>query len=178
MTVNGREPVSVKEAAEVLGITDRAVRLRIQKGTLRGMVIKGKWLVYLNAEVPEAMEALEDFHSSVGRVESESEGPTSNAELQLQMVMSSWVQPLVDQIGRLEREVGRLEAAQSQAERTREDAAATQELVARERGENAALRERLAQAERERDALAQALGGIETADEAAPRGFWQRLFGS
>jgi excisionase family DNA binding protein len=123
MATNGRGSITVKEAAETLGITDRAVRLRIEKGTLRGGMVKGKWLVYLPLEPPLPSE---HFHHSNGNGKYEAEVPPSNAETQLQQVMSSWLQPLVDQIGSLQREVGSLEA---QLEQERKEKAALIEAL-------------------------------------------------
>jgi hypothetical protein len=47
LSEDDREATSVPEAARVLGITERAVRKRIQAGTLRGELVAGRWYVSL-----------------------------------------------------------------------------------------------------------------------------------
>jgi hypothetical protein len=48
------EAVSVRVAAERLGISDRAVRLRLERGLLKGKRQGGRWVVYLDGTEPES----------------------------------------------------------------------------------------------------------------------------
>lgn len=45
--------ISTTRAAQLLNISDRAVRKRIKAGTLRGQLLGGRWLVDLK-EIPDA----------------------------------------------------------------------------------------------------------------------------
>jgi len=48
-----QEGISVREAAAILGTTERAVRFRLQRKTLSGQRVDGKWWVYLaEGELP------------------------------------------------------------------------------------------------------------------------------
>ncbi len=162
MQGNGRAAVTVNEAAEKLGITPRAVRFRLKKGTLVGTQLDGGWLVYLgerggNASVTgeksapvtvtaRGEETEEGEEISGGEREMPLPSPL-NPERQLQAVMDSWLAPLTEKISVQAEEIGRLKAE-------------------------------LAQAERERDAMVQALGDISHKPEFRPAmGFWSRLFG-
>lgn len=59
-----QEGISVREAAGILGTTERAVRFRLQRKTLSGTRVDGKWWVYLNGtELPRTgngMVAVQD----------------------------------------------------------------------------------------------------------------------
>jgi hypothetical protein len=47
------EGISVREAAAILGTTERAVRFRLQRKTLKGQRVDGKWWVWLTeTDVP------------------------------------------------------------------------------------------------------------------------------
>lgn len=162
MQGNGHTALTVKEAAEILGITPRAVRFRLQKGTLSGTQLDGEWLVYFgekggNATVAEEKSAAETVTETYEETEENEETLAAaremplpqppNPERQLQAVMDSWLAPLTEKISTQAEEIGRLKAE-------------------------------LAQAERERDAMAQALGDISQEPEPVQRGFWTRLFGT
>ena len=161
MSGNGHAAITVNEAAEKLGITPRAVRFRLQKGTLTGMQLDGAWLVYFgetggNASVTGEKSAPETVTVVDEETEEGEEIPVAeremplpqppNPERQLQAVMDSWLAPLTEKISVQAEEIGKLKAE-------------------------------LAQAERERDAMAQALGDISQEPELPSRGLWSRLFG-
>lgn len=40
--------MTIKEASEKLGLTTRAIRYRLAKGTMRGKKVSGVWFVYKN----------------------------------------------------------------------------------------------------------------------------------
>jgi predicted transcriptional regulator len=46
--------ITVKEAAARLGTSERAVRFRLQRGTLHGTKVQGAWFVYLDGAPPAA----------------------------------------------------------------------------------------------------------------------------
>ncbi len=104
-------PVPVKEAAAILGITDRAVRKRIAAGTMHADQVNGAWFVYLDRVEPRA-----------GTAGSSSEDGTWNRNsgtdvaTQFGVALQQMQAPLIAKIGELERELGREQVRREQAE--------------------------------------------------------------
>jgi hypothetical protein len=133
--------LSVREAADRLGIGERAVRKRIAAGTLNGVKgAGGVWYVALHqSSAPAQPEPSEPIRfpqrnradrgtqnhgadpgtgtsSDPGTAAAHPAGPTLTARTQLDLIMSEWLAPLVNRIGSLERENGRLETRITQLE--------------------------------------------------------------
>lgn len=104
-------PVPVKEAAALLGITDRAVRKRIAAGTMHADQVNGAWFVYLDRVEP-----------GTGTRGSSSEDGTWNRNsgtdvaTQFGFALQQMQAPLIAKIGELERELGREQLRREQAE--------------------------------------------------------------
>jgi len=148
-------PFTVREAAKKLGISTRAVRFRMESGKLESTQIDGKWFVYLpSTGEEEASEVKENgrisyLHSEEGKKEEEAPQNVT-VPPQMQMIMDTWLAPIVQRVEALSRENGKLEAER--------------ELDGME----------IARLKQENDTLKQQ----KLAEPAeAPRGFWSRLFG-
>ena len=72
-----QEGISVREAAVILGTTERAVRFRLQRKTLAGKRVDGKWWVYL-----DGTEGTATGNGTVATVET--------------VAAPDWLQPLID----------------------------------------------------------------------------------
>jgi len=150
-------PYSVLEASKKLGITTRAVRFRMESGKLEGAQIDGKWVVFLPSSGEEEPSEMKEtgrisyLHSEEGRKEKKEEAPQAvSVPPQMQMIMDTWLAPIVQRVEVLSRENGKLEA-----ERELDGME-----IARLREENKTLRR------------------ARTEDSATEPSFWARLLGN
>lgn len=126
--------MSVKQAAIVLGITPRAVRLRIEEKRIPATMMDGKWFVELEDSFPPSREGRQEFPpiesayiaSDIPDEEVFSSIPPSQegrqevaVPAQFQLVMDQWVNPLVGQIRQQAEEIGELRAKLQESERQR-----------------------------------------------------------
>ncbi len=129
---------SVSEAARLLGISEGAVRKRIERGQLRAAKFKNQWQITIGSD-DLAETALRDAtrRDETGRDTTDTTDATGQdatrqapggvapaAVAQLEAIRDQWLRPLVDRIGELEREAGRLQAEREAARRERDDLAA------------------------------------------------------
>ncbi len=123
---------SVSEAARLLGISEGAVRKRIERGQLRAAKFKNQWQITIGTD-DLAETALRDAtrHDETGRdtmdatdatdatgqdATRQSSGAVAPAAVaQLEAIRDQWLRPLVDRVGELEREAGRLQAERDAA---------------------------------------------------------------
>ena len=122
--------LTVAEAARVLGISAGAVRKRIERGQLEARKVSGQWAI----PVPDATEAAPGTRHDTTRQDATGDttrhdratGPTAApivpavAYAQLEAIRDQWLAPLVERIGELEREAGRLTAERDALERERD----------------------------------------------------------
>ncbi len=128
-----RGGVPLHEAAELLGVTVELLRKRAQRKTIPAYKVDGRWYVVL-----EGLQDVQDMRLP-GPVQDRTGGPGQDvqdhppppastvspaARSQLEAIRDEWLRPLVDRIGELEREAGRLQAEREAARRERDDLAA------------------------------------------------------
>ncbi|MDP9355693.1 MAG: hypothetical protein M3R02_10520 [Chloroflexota bacterium] len=114
-----RGGVPLHEAAELLGVTVELLRKRAQRKTIPAYKVDGRWYVVL-----EGLQDVQDMRLP-GPVQDRTGGPGQDvqdhppppastvspaARSQLEAIRDEWLRPLVDRIGELEREAGRLQA--------------------------------------------------------------------
>ncbi len=111
-----RGGVPLHEAAELLGVTVELLRKRAQRNTVPAYKVDGRWYVVLDG-TPSGLDAaplgpVQDRTGSPGQDESQRDPPAVSpaARSQLEAIRDEWLRPLVDRIGELEREAGRLQA--------------------------------------------------------------------
>ncbi len=115
---------SVTEAARLLGLTEGAVRKRIERGQLRAAKVKNQWQITIGTDdlaetaLRDATRRDETGHDTTDTTATTRQDTTGGtpsmvapaAVAQLEAIRDQWLQPLVDRIGTLEREAGRLQA--------------------------------------------------------------------
>ncbi|MDP9355532.1 MAG: helix-turn-helix domain-containing protein, partial [Chloroflexota bacterium] len=120
---------SVSEAARLLGLTEGAVRKRIERGQLRAAKVKNQWQITIGTDdlaetaLRDATRRDETGHDTTDTTEATRHDETDRtsgtvapaAVAQLEAIRDQWLQPLVDRIGTLEREAGRLQAERDAA---------------------------------------------------------------
>ncbi len=136
-------PVSIEEAASRLGITPNAVRQRLKRHTLDGHKTPAGWVVVWP---PTKTAPATDQTTTIDVAWSATDQPTNRptdhdkaavgvvspaAQSQLEAIRDQWLMPLVERVGELEREVGRLDAEREGVARDRDRLA---EQVASDRG--------------------------------------------
>jgi predicted ArsR family transcriptional regulator len=113
--------LSIADAARRLGVSENAVRQRIKRRSIAAAKVDGVWRVSL----PD--------HAGDHQADREGDRPADHeatiapaARAQMGAIYDEWLAPLVDRVGALERENGRLEAARDalRAEVARLNAAA------------------------------------------------------
>lgn len=110
-TDHGRDQ-TIQEAAATLGISPNAVRMRIRRGTLSGYKgADGRWYVHSTDQV----------HTETDQATDRPTDQALSARMQLDMVRDEWLQPLIDQIGGLQRDLGRVEAERDEFRRQLEE---------------------------------------------------------
>jgi len=127
--------MSVKEAALALGITPRAVRLRIEEKRIPATMLDGKWFVDLEGSFPASPAGRQevpraDFAYPANETCDEEvplsvpPSPEGRQEVavpaQFRLVMDQWVNPLVSQIREQAVEIGQLQAKLEESERQRQ----------------------------------------------------------
>jgi len=126
--------LTVADAAQLLGISPGAVRKRIERGQLAGRKVSGQWRVTVGATDATEYDATDATRPDTTQRNATAGLPppvavSDAARAQLAAIRDEWVAPLVDRIGALERENGRLEAERDQAARERDDLRAEIERV-------------------------------------------------
>ncbi len=120
---------SVSEAARLLGISEGAVRKRIERGQLRAAKFKNQWQITIGTDdlaetaLRDATRRDETGHDTTDTTDATRQDETDRtsstvapaAVAQLEAIRDQWLQPLVDRIGALEREAGRLQAERDAA---------------------------------------------------------------
>ncbi len=120
---------SVSEAARLLGISEGAVRKRIERGQLRAAKVKNQWQITIGTDdlaetaLRDATRRDETGHDATDTTDATGQDATRHASgvvapaaiAQLEAIRDQWLQPLVDRIGELEREAGRLQAERDAA---------------------------------------------------------------
>lgn len=115
-------PLSVNDAAELLGITPRAVRKRITAGTLYAQIIDGGYKVFPEFQPTKgtgsAPSSPEQFRSSTepGNRAASSAVPPAQGPPQLAAIMQEWLAPLIHENGDLREQLGRERTLREQAE--------------------------------------------------------------
>jgi hypothetical protein len=97
--------VSVADAAAALGISEGAVRKRIERGQLAGRKVHGQWRVVLNATDVTRRDATDTTRHD----EAPPVAVSPAATAQLAAIRDEWLQPLVEQLKGQAEEIGRLE---------------------------------------------------------------------
>ena len=120
--------IPIAEAAARLGVGVELLRKRAQRNTMPAYKLDGKWYVVLDVDqdgaqdIPPGPEevvpsgTVQDGTSGPGRDAdrgSASWGVSPAARSQLGAVRDEWLAPLIERIGALEREAGRLEAGRA-----------------------------------------------------------------
>ncbi len=166
-------PVTMAEAAQLLGVVPRTISKYREQGKVRGVREGKTWAIWVprtlitlaHADHSGTHSGMDPERSGTGiaagnptpaepveatyRVD-ESALVTEAARQQLGSIRDEWLQPLIDRIAALEREGGRLEAERDAAReqlgelRRRAEAAEAERLAAE--GERDALRLQLAEA--------------------------------
>ena len=124
--VEPRRGIPIAVAAERLGVGVGLLRKRAQRGTMPARKVDGKWFVDLDVDqdgvqdIPpaEAEIASRPGHSVPDTLAVTGQPPkpapaqvvSPAARSQFEAVRDAWLVPLVERIGALEREAGRLEA--------------------------------------------------------------------
>jgi len=115
--------LTVADAAALLGISAGAVRKRIERGQLAGRKVSGQWQVVVGAgdeTESDATSTTITTRPDATRRDATPPPPllpvavSDAARAQLAAIRDEFVAPLVDRIGSLERENGRLEAEREQ----------------------------------------------------------------
>lgn len=135
--------IPIADAAERLGVTVELLRKRAQRGTMPGYKVDGRWFVVPDGTASGGTDDrpgqdVRDTPPGPGQGSSPPSPRTvaPAAIAQLEAIRDEWLQPLVDRIGLLEREIGRTEEQRDVATRERNELRA----AARDR---AGLEERL-----------------------------------
>ena len=102
------EGYTVSEAARILGISKNAVRKRVQRESLPATKVDGEWRIFLQDEVSRVTKQSSDTGHGVG-YDIPQDIALDIAQQQLETFRDAFVMPLVDRIGELEHENGRLE---------------------------------------------------------------------
>jgi len=160
--------ISVEDAGKLLSVSSRTVRNWIVAGKLPAISGKRGRLVSradvlrigtLTGKVPKTVESVSlsdesSDRSSAELPEERSVMSAATARDQLEAIRDEWLAPLIDRIGELEREAGRLTAEREHAQRQAEIATLEREAVKAERdallAAQDALRSRLSALEEER----------------------------
>ncbi len=134
-----RGGVPLHEAAELLGVTVELLRKRAQRKTVPAYKVDGRWYVVLDGlrDVQDTTSSwpVRDRTGSPGQDVQDSPPPRPStvspaARSQLEAIRDEWLRPLVDRIGELEREAGRLQAERDGlAERLADDRKLADQLV-------------------------------------------------
>ncbi len=158
----GEVVVSVADAATVLGISEGAVRKRIERGQLSGRKVSGQWQIILN-ETPtshatghdttsdETRQHPEGARSHTTRRDATTTGGTNlptvapAAMAQLEAIRDEWLQPLIDQLKDQAEEIGRLKSERDAALKDAGDLNA--EIAALRASQNQRTSERAGQGE-------------------------------
>ncbi len=120
---------SVSEAARLLGISEGAVRKRIERGQLHAAKFKNQWQITIGTDdlvetaLRDATRRDETGHDATDTTGATGQDATRQASgivapaavAQLEAIRDQWLRPLVDRIGELEREAGRLQAERDAA---------------------------------------------------------------
>ncbi len=127
---------TIGQAARLLGVSENAVRQRIKRRSLPAAKVEGVWRVWLpdqegrppgdyQTDHPRDHEGdYQGDNQSDHEATSPSVAVSPAARAQLEAIRDQWLRPLVDRIGELEREAGRLQAEREAARRERDDLAA------------------------------------------------------
>jgi hypothetical protein len=122
--------VSVADAAATLGISEGAVRKRIERGQLVGRKVAGQWQIILNAtdESQTTRHDATDQPTRQGLSHTTRRDTTTGAHdasqlpavapaamAQLEAIRDEWLQPLIDQLKDQAEEIGRLKAERDTA---------------------------------------------------------------
>ncbi len=123
---------SVSEAARLLGISEGAVRKRIERGQLHAAKFKNQWQITIGTDdlaetalrdATRRDETGHDATNATGTTGATRQDETRQASgavapaavAQLEAIRDQWLRPLVDRISELEREAGRLQAERDAA---------------------------------------------------------------
>jgi len=115
-------PLSVNDAAELLGITPRAVRKRIAAGTLYAQIIDGGYKVWPEYQPTKGPGSAPGSPEQFRRAEEQGNRATSSAvpppqgPPQLAAIMQEWLAPLIHENGDLREQLGRERTLREQAE--------------------------------------------------------------
>ena len=172
----GEIVVSVADAAAMLGISPGAVRKRLERGQLVGRKHAGQWSIVLSATDPGAHDATRHDpvasprshatgHDATGR-DAPSVTVTPAALAQLEAIRDQWLAPLVDRIGTLERENGRLEERLTTTERERDALRWEQDRLAEQAPTERASWDDLTRTAAERDTLKEEVARLRSAQDA------------
>jgi predicted ArsR family transcriptional regulator len=121
MSADQGHGLTIGQAADVLGISENAVRQRIKRGSLEAAKVDGIWRVVVgDHEADYQATSRSDYQADYEPTTSQ---PAINpaALAQLEAIRDQWLQPLVTQIRELERDVGRLAAERDQVTRERDE---------------------------------------------------------
>lgn len=172
-TNSGTQRYTVPQVARLLGISERAVRKRIDTGTLAAERDGRRWLVCLVAEPePEPRGTTpepnpEPNGTDAEPIEADYRPVPGAARAQLEAIRDEWLLPLVDRMAALEREAGMLTAERDAARHRAETAEAERDaLTARLVALEAAGRATAA------DATNEAAAPAETPQQGGKRRWW------
>lgn len=121
MSTDQGHGLTIGQAADVLGISENAVRQRIKRGSLEAAKVDGIWRVVAgDHEADYQATGRSDYQADHEPTTSQ---PAINpaALAQLEAIRDQWLQPLVTQIRELERDVGRLTAERDHAIHERDE---------------------------------------------------------
>lgn len=132
--------VDVPEAARLLGITDGAIRRRLERGQLGGQKVAGRWQVVLGVPSNATNATRHDATDAARPAQAVSPAPIS----QLAAIRDEWLTPLVTTIREQAETIGRLQEERDVAlqRASAAEAAVTREQVGRRAG--AAMADQLA----------------------------------
>ena len=107
--------LTIAQAARLLDVSENAVRQRIKRRSLSAAKEAGIWRVWVPDQVGRPPADREDDHQADQEATTSPVTVSGAARAQLEAVRDEWLQPLVDQLRGLERQVGRLEAERDAA---------------------------------------------------------------
>jgi hypothetical protein len=173
--------VSIREAADALGVSPNAVRMRIRHQTIPAFKDGDQWRVILNGHTPTGWSPTSDQRSGPTSpptsVETDHAPVSPVAQAQLATVIREAVAPFIEELGSVQRKLGATEQELAQERAHRERVEYEYETA---RKELAALRMIVRAGESKRateEKVPSVAEPTQHVAEDAPRGFWQRLFG-
>jgi hypothetical protein len=122
------EGLTIAAVARALGVSENAVRQRIKRGSVEAGKVDGVWRIWFDeADAPKPADQEPDHQPTTSTDRQADQEATSRsltvspaALAQLEAIRDQWLAPLVDRIGTLERENGRLEERLATTERERD----------------------------------------------------------